>query len=151
MTRLDEITSDDLHEALEEIDGSAATLRIIVGLNYKHGVSQTEIAEWYDVSRSTVHNWLTDLEGLNEVPLECIVCDSDRSGRPRKLTEDQLSILRETIASSPEAAGYDASKWSPELVRRCISDRFDVRYSTRHARTILCRLNADSDRADCAD
>lgn len=148
MARLDEITSDDLLEALEAIDGSTATLRIVVGLNYKHGISQTEIAEWYDVSRSTVHNWLADLEQLNDVPLEAIVCDDERSGRPRKLTDDQLSALREATAASPTSFGYDTAEWSAALLRQYIYDRFGVRYSTRHTRTLLCELRAGSDRSD---
>lgn len=148
MNRLEDVTTDDLHEALETITASSATLRIVVGLNYKHGVSQTEMAEWYGVSRSTIHNWLTDLEQLNDSPLEDVVCDDDRSGRPQKLDKEQWCCLQQTVAVSPPSVGYNEPEWSPELLRQYIDDQFDVEYSTRHARTLLCQLDADRTRSD---
>jgi len=148
MSRLKNIDTVDLYEALKRIDSSSATLRIVVGLNYKHDVSQTEMAEWYGVSRSTIHNWLTDLEQLNDAPLEDVVCDGYRSGRPHKLSTEKQRCLKRTLASSPISIGYDATQWSPELLQLYIDEKFDVHYSKRHARTLLSQLDPNQNQSD---
>ena len=82
MARLESVSSDDLKEHLGQVEGKRPTLRLVVGINYTEGVSQSEIASWYGVSRTTIHNWLNRLERLREEPLEEVVYDAERSGRP---------------------------------------------------------------------
>lgn len=86
MDHLDAISIEDLHRALDEVEGKTPTQRLTAAIAYKNGVSQTELAEWYDVQRRTIYSWLTRLE---EEPLAQAVCDAPRSGRPRKLSEAQ--------------------------------------------------------------
>lgn len=148
MGRLEDVSIDDLHEALESITASSATLRIVVGLNYKHGVSQTEMAEWYGVSRSTIHNWLTDLKRINDTALENVVCDDSRPGRPQKIDRQQRCCLQRALTRPPRSVGYDEPEWTPELLQQYIDDQFDVQYSKRHTRTLLSRLGPDQTQCD---
>jgi len=126
-----------LREYLTEVEGKTATKRIMVGINHKEGVPQTELADWYDVSRTTIHNWLTRLERLADEPLEDVVYDDDRPGRPSKLTPSQENQLEEVLSKPPAEAGYEAPEWTPKLTRMYIKEMFHVEYTLSYVRELL--------------
>jgi len=134
MTHLEDVPLEDLQRALDEVEDPKAIQRLTAALAYKNGVSQTEIAEWYDVQRRTVYSWLTRLD---EEPIAQAVTDDDRSGRPRKLTDEQLARLEETLHEPPTGAGYDAPAWTPALVQAYLAETFDVAYSTPSCRRLM--------------
>lgn len=134
MDHLEEISIDELHRALDAVEGKKATQRLTAAIAYKNGVSQTELAEWYDVRRRTIYSWLVRLE---DGPLEQAVSDARRGGRPRKLDAEQQTGLEETLQEPPTAAGYDASAWTPALVREYIDETFDVEYSLPSCRRLM--------------
>lgn len=139
MARLENVSADQLREYLDEVEGKQSTLRIVVGINYKEGVTQTDLADWYGVSRTTIHNWLNRLERLESEDLEDVIHDDSRSGRPTKLTEEQWDELVTILDNSPEDVGFDAPAWSPNLVQQYIRDSYDIGYSLRHIRELLNR------------
>lgn len=141
MSRLEEVTAAELRDALAKVRGQRATLRIVVGINYKAGVPQTDLARWYGISRTTVHNWLRRLERLESEPLADVVYDDERPGRPRKLASAEVARLRDVLAGPPDAVGFDESSWSPELLRTFVRREFDVEYTRRHARTLFDELS----------
>ena len=134
MDHLDEISVEDLQRALDKVDGKKPTQRLMVAIAYKNGVSQTELAEWYDVQRRTIYSWLKRLE---QEPLEHAVCDDHRSGRPRKLSNEQQAQLEETLHKPPAQVGYDASAWTSALVQEYLDDQFDVAYSRPSCRRLM--------------
>jgi len=137
MSRLDGISMDFLRDGLGKVRGKRATMRLVVAINYKAGVAQTELADWYGVSRTTIHNWLRRIERLESEPLADVVYDDDRPGRPPKLDESQRARLREALSEPPARAGLDEASWFPELVRTFVRREFGVDYTRRHARTLL--------------
>ena len=134
MVHLEELTVDDLQAALDDAEGKKPTLRLVAAIAYKRGVAQTELAEWFDVERRTIYNWLTRLE---DGPLADASVDADRPGRPRKLTPDQRDQLDEALRNPPTAAGYDAEWWTPALVRRYVEETFGVNYSAPSCRRLM--------------
>jgi transposase len=44
------------------VDGKKPTQRLLAAIAYKNGILQTELAEWYDVQRRTIYNWLKRLD-----------------------------------------------------------------------------------------
>ena len=70
---------------------------MVVGINYNEGVSQTDLAEWYGVSRTTIHNWLNRLERLESEPFEEVIYDANRPGRPSKLTAEEWNDSMEIL------------------------------------------------------
>ena len=140
MGRLDEVTVEELQDALDDVEGKKPTQRLLAAIAYKHGVSQTELAEWHGVQRKTIYNWLTRLEAQ---PIDQAVRDGLRSGRPRKLASDQQDRVEETLAGSPSDAGYDASAWTPELVHQYLRETFDVEYSRPSCRRLLNEAEVD--------
>lgn len=85
MDHLDQISVTELQEALDNVEGKKPTQRLLVAIAYKNGVTQTELAEWYDVQRRTIYNWLNRLD--TDTSLEQAVTDAHRSGRSRKLSK----------------------------------------------------------------
>lgn len=59
---LDEISSDDLHDALDDVAGEKPPRRMLAAIAYKRGVTQIELAEQYDTGRRTIDNWLELLD-----------------------------------------------------------------------------------------
>lgn len=135
--RPEQVGVDELRSYLTAVEGKTATQRIMVGINHKEGVTQTELADWYDVSRTTIHNWLDRLERLAEEPLEAVVYDDDRPGRPSKLTESQQKQFEEVVAKQPSEAGYDAPQWTPRLAQVYIEEIFHVEYTLSYVRELL--------------
>ncbi|GAB7011506.1 hypothetical protein JCM31271_34490 [Halorubrum trueperi] len=137
MARLEAVSTDKLREYLDEVEQKRPTLRVVVGINYKEGVSQSDLADWYGVSRTTIHNWLNRLERLDTESFEDVIYDADRPGRPSKLTDDGWEQLLSTLDEPPEEVGIDAPHWSPRLVQLFLQEEFDVEYSRRHIRELL--------------
>lgn len=137
MARLDHVSADELREYLEEVEQKRPTLRLVVGINYKEGVSQSDLAERYGVSRTTIHNWLTRLERLESKPFEEVIYDADRPGRPSKLTAEEWTELVAILDDPPSEVGIDAPHWSPRLLQLFLKEEFDVGYSRRHIRELL--------------
>lgn len=134
MARLEDVTVTDLQRALEAVDKSKPTRRLVAAIAYKNGVSQTELADWFDVRRRTIHRWF---ERIETGPLDRAIHDGDRPGRPRKLDESELAQVRETLRSSPGATGYDAATWTPDLLRRHLETTFGVEYSRPSCRRLM--------------
>jgi len=134
MDHLEEITVKDLQRALAEVEEKKPTQRLTAAIAYKNGISQTELAEWYDVQRRTIYSWLKRLE---EEPLEHAVRDDHRSGRPRKLSDEQQTQLEETLHEPPIEAGYDAPTWTPALLQQHLEETYRVEYSCSSCRRLM--------------
>ena len=87
MNHLDEISVEELQDALDNVEGKKPTQRLLAAIAYKNGVTQTELAKWYDVQRRTIYSWLKRLD--TDESLEQAVTDAHRSGRNRKLSEKE--------------------------------------------------------------
>ena len=134
MPRLEGVSTDALRRELHRQDRAKPTRRLMVAIAHKEGVSQSELAEWYGLSRKTVHNWL---ERLEERPIADAIEDDPRPGRPPRLDGADREELREILAESPTEQGYDETEWSPPLVRRLLAERFEAEYTLRSVRRIL--------------
>ena len=137
MAHLEDISADQLREHLDEVESKRPTLRLVAGINYKEGVSASTIAEWYDVSVSTVHNWLNRLERLADEPVDDVLHDAPRSGRPRKLSSEEWDKLEQYLDSYPDAVGIEEPHWTPRIVQQLIEDEFDTEYTRRHVQDLL--------------
>lgn len=135
MDHLDEISVEELQEALNSVEGNKPTQRLLAAIAYKNGVTQTELAEWYDVQRRTIYSWLKRLD--TDDSLEQAVTDSNRPGRNRKLSERQQEQFEETVYDPPEEVGIDAPSWTPALVQQYLDETYDVQYSIPSCRRLL--------------
>jgi len=140
MERLENVSVDELRRALDQAEESKPTQRLLAAIAYKHGVSQTELAEWHGVQRRTIYSWFRRLE---TEPLPEAVTDDPRPGRPRKLADSELADLRETLHEPPTEAGYEEANWSPQLLQRHLRETFDVEYSVPSCRRLLNEMGLE--------
>jgi len=134
MERLSEISITELQQTLDTVDRKKPAQRLIAAIAYKNGVSQTELAEWFDVQRRTIYGWFKRLE---DEPLPEAIYEDHRTGRPRKLSDSQQTQLREILHESPDAVGYDGATWTPALVQQYLQREFDVAYSRPSCRRLM--------------
>ncbi len=135
MDHLDEISVEELQDALDNVDGKKPTQRLLAAIAYKNGVTQTELAEWYDVPRRTIYSWLKRLD--TDESLEQAVSDDKRTGRKRKLSGEQQEEFEEAVHDPPEAVGVNAPAWTPALAQEFLEDTYDVEYSIPSCRRLL--------------
>jgi transposase len=135
MEHLDEISVNELQDALDSVEGNKPTQRLLAAIAYKNGVTQTELAEWHDTGRRTIYSWLKRLD--TDEPLEQAVTDNKRTGRKRKLSDIEQNEFEETVHHSPEEVGVDAPAWTPALVQEYLQETYDVEYSIPSCRRLL--------------
>jgi len=135
MEHLDEITLDELHESLDRVDGKRPTQRLLAAIACKNGIPQTELADWFNTGRRTIYSWLMRLD-TNE-PMWEAVADDHRSGRNRKLSDNELENFQEDLQDSPQEIGYDEPAWTTKLVRHHLEEAYGVEYSIPSCRRLL--------------
>jgi transposase len=135
MDHLDEISVEELQDALDNVEGNKPTQRLLAAIAYKNGVTQTELAEWHDTGRRTIYSWLKRLD--TDESLEQAVTDDKRTGRKRKLSDLNQQEFEETVHELPENVGIDAPAWTPALVQEYLEETYDVEYSLPSCRRLL--------------
>jgi transposase len=100
------------------------------------GRGVNDVARSLDVPQSTVSGWKARLaqDGPQAVK------DRPRSGRPKRLTPEQVDQLREALDAGPLAAGYRTDLWTLPRIRQLIHDRFDVDFNVNYLGTFIKRL-----------
>lgn len=134
MEHLSDVAVDDLQRTLDSINEKTPALRLIAAIAYKKGITQSELAEWFDVERKTIYNWLTRLEAGD---LDSAIRDAQRAGRPRKLSDPQLDELEAILQNPPSAVGIDAPAWTTERLQQFVRDRFEISYSRPSCRRLM--------------
>lgn len=134
MEHLTEVSVEALQRALADVDDGKPTQRLVAAIAYKNGITQSELAEWFDVERKTIYNWLTRLE---EQDIGSAIRDAPRSGRPRKLSDDRMDELESILEGPPDGVGYDVPAWTTDLLQACLRDRFGVEYSQSSCRRLM--------------
>lgn len=134
MEHLADTTVGDLRQTLDSVAEKTPVLRLVAAIAYKNGITQSELAEWFDVERKTIYNWLTRLDGQD---LDEAIQDDHRPGRPRKLSNDQLDELNETLQNPPTEVGFDTPAWTTELLQEFIHNKFEIEYSRSSCRRLM--------------
>lgn len=134
MARLENISVEELEDALADASGKRETQRLMAAIIYKRGPSAPMIAEWLDTREQTLYRWFDRIE---EEPIEQAVQDRQRPGRPSKLSDADKEEFFETVQNTPAEGGYDQPAWTTALAQQLLEDEFDVEYSRRHVQRLL--------------
>lgn len=138
MTKLADISADQLREELAAATDPKAVKRLMIALSYKNGESVDELSDRFGIPASTVYYWLDRFE---ERPVGEAIADESRPGRPAKLDETQRQDLVSDLNQPPGEFDYESADWTPELVRIHLEDTYDVIYSLGHVRRLLRDLD----------
>ena len=139
MATLNNVSAEDLRQLLTEVDDADATQRLMAAITFKEidELTQAEAATLYGFSDSWASKWFNRLERLNDAPVEEVVYDQPRSGRPSKLTDQQHRRFVDALHEPPENVGFDARAWTVPLAERYLEREFDVEYCERHIRRLM--------------
>jgi len=110
--------------------------RLLAAQDLQTGLTQSEVARKFGVSRTTASRWNRSLSGNGVEALR----KRRAPGRPSRLTADQLRIVTETYHAGPRASGFDADRWTTGRFANAIFVLFGVRYDPDHAGRIMHRL-----------
>ena len=103
---------------------------------FEAGASQAQVVATVGVSRSAVSKWHSAwLTGGAEA-----LAARRASGRPPKVSPEQLADLERELLRGPKAHGYATELWTLERIRRLIHDRFGVWYDPAHVWRLLGRM-----------
>lgn len=124
---------EKLLKALKENDCSNFIQRILMLLLRNEGKTYQEIAEFLGCSYRTVAYWCVhgdpeDIESLR---------DKRTKGNYRKVTEEYMELLMETIAKDPRELGYQFTRWSGDRLAEHLAQSTGITLSGSQIRNIL--------------
>jgi transposase len=101
------------------------------------GKSAPEISKALKVSRSQVSVWIRK---FSQAGIDALL-EGIRSGRPSKLTFNQLNRFAEILHKGPRTYGFSQNHWSYSLIQKVLTKEFKVKYHPTHLRKILHIMN----------
>ena len=110
--------------------------RLLAAQDLQTGLTQSQVARKFGVSRTTASRWNRSLSGNGVEALR----KRRAPGRPSRLTADQLKTLTETYQAGPRASGFDSDRWTTARFAEAIFGLFAVRYDPDHAGRIMHKL-----------
>ena len=110
--------------------------RLMAAEDLQSGLSQSQVARKFGVSRTTASRWHRALNGKGVEALR----KRRAPGRPSRLNQEQLHGVADIYQSGPRAAGFDSDKWTTMRFAEAIYARFNVRYDPDHDGRIMHRL-----------
>jgi transposase len=131
-----QLTTTELQSLADTIkhDKRPEVLQRAIGIRLLHeGKSPKIIAEMFSVSQPTVYNWhhrwrQKGADGL---------ANRSKSGRPPKLSDDQILVLRNILAQGAITHGWHNELWTAKRVIDIIHRRFEVNISNSQVRKLL--------------
>src|SRR5260370_292248 len=110
--------------------------RLLAAQDLQTGLTQSQVARKFGVSRTTASRWYRTLSGNGVESLR----KRRAPGRPSRLNAEQLKAVAEIYRAGPRAGGLDADRWTTARFAEAIFVKFRVRYDPDHAGRILHRL-----------
>jgi transposase len=110
--------------------------RLLAADDLQRGLSQSQVARKFGVSRTTASRWHRALSGRGVEALR----KRRAPGRPSRLNSEQLRAVAEVYQAGPRAAGFDSERWTTARFADAIHARFGVRYDPDHVGRIMHRL-----------
>jgi putative transposase len=110
--------------------------RLLAAQDLQRGLTQSQVARKFGVSRTTASRWYRALSGKGMESLR----KRRAPGRPSRLTASQLADIAAVYRSGARAAGFDSDRWTTARFADTIFVRFAVRYDPDHVGRIMHRL-----------
>ncbi len=109
--------------------------RLMAAQDLQTGLTQSQVARKFGVSRTTASRWHRALSGKGVEALR----KRRAPGRPSRLSGEQLQGLVELYQAGPQAAGFDTDRWTTARFAQAIAARFGIRYDPDHVGRIMHR------------
>ena len=105
-------------------------------LGYVHGRPAAQLAVELDVSLAAVKKWIRwyDVAGVQGLWTRYA------PGPAMRLSDEQLTQLKQVIKAGPQAAGFRCGVWNGPMLKFWIKENFGVDYHKQHIPRLLHRL-----------
>jgi transposase len=110
--------------------------RLLAAQDLQTGLSQSQVARKFGVSRTTASRWNRSLSVKGVDALK----KRRAPGRPSRLSVEQIAALKELYLGGPRAAGFESDRWTTARFSEAILARFAIKYDPDHAGRIMHRL-----------
>lgn len=131
---LPKVSLERLTQIYKNEKSSKAKVRLLSALHRKKGRSLDDIAERLDLSRNTVHGWLTGFQERGIKAKDPI----KQPGRTPDLSKKQKTKLMNLLKAGP--AHSKQKLWSTMEVKDLIKKTFKVDYVREHVSRLLHKL-----------
>ena len=114
-----------------------AKIRLLAAIFRKEGKTYDEIGLTLKYPLTTIRDWLSliHIEGTSRKS------DIKQTGKPKRLTDEQIKKLKPILLKSPEEQDFKFTMWTTKLVIQLIKKLYDVSYKPLQVRRILHRLD----------
>ena len=97
------------------------------------GMSCEKVAALFGDSPRTLVNWARRFDGRGLAGL----AEGNHSGRPTRLSAEQLEEVRTLVRQPPKDAEIDANLWDGKTFRVCLRNRYQVQMSVRQCQRLF--------------
>jgi transposase len=97
------------------------------------GMSCEKVAALFGDSPRTLVNWARRFDGRGLAGL----AEGNHSGRPTRLSAEQLEEVRSLVRRPPKDAEIDANFWDGKTLRFCLRKRYQVQMSVRQCQRLF--------------
>lgn len=101
-----------------------------------NGITQSNVARKFGVSRTTASRWQRALKGNGVESLR----KRRAPGRPSRLTREQLQSLAGVMAEGAAVYGFPDGRWTTARLAVAIETRFGVRYDPDHVGRLMHKM-----------
>ena len=97
------------------------------------GMSSEKVAGLFGDSPRTLVNWVRrfDQKGLAGL------AEGNHSGRPTRLSAEQLEEVRQWVRQAPTTAGLAANLWDGKSLSACLENHYSLRLGVRQCQRLL--------------
>ena len=112
------------------------TRRLAAARELLNGVTQSTVARRYGVSRTTASRWqrsivVKGVDGLKK---------RRATGRPSRLTADQVDGIRRMYVAGAAAYGFSRDRWTTGRMAEAIERQFGIRYDRDHVGRLMYKF-----------
>lgn len=109
------------------------TRRLAAAKELLTGVTQSQVARRYGVSRTTASRWHRSIvhKGFDGLRRRLA------TGRPSRLTADQVDAIRRMYFAGASAHGFSSDRWTTGRLATAIEQHFGIRYDQDHVGRLM--------------
>jgi transposase len=112
--------------------------RIEIMLLADEGKTQTQICRILSCSALTARHWIFMAKSGSAHNWQ-----TQPIGRPKTVTSDYLTRLKELVSANPKDLGYPFSRWTGQWLSKHLSQEFKIGVSARHINRLIGEIESE--------
>jgi transposase len=101
------------------------------------GIPVQQVANLYNIHRSTIYSWLDKAKKLGIETLK----DVPKEGRPSQIMDTELKKIKKDLQKQPGYFGYKDSIWSGKLLSYHLNSKYGIELSVRQCQRLFHKLD----------